>query len=294
MATRRTWRIVAAIVVIAAVIAYLAVPYVRAASLFVRAAHLGGRVEQFATEHAHTVTVMPPHMVPTRRGDVPAQFYRPDGTFTRSVLLIPGIHSMGINEPRLTALAKDLAGSGMMVMTLALPDLQHYQITTRSTDIIEDAADWMARQLDLAPDGRIGIIGISFAGGLSVVAALVWQFPLRSIPSQAATWISLSLLLLSLALFAAAGTLAQVNAADELPLQLTIYQENFVLVKDRRELPDTFKAGLNVVHFRDVAASLDPTARIREDASRTCADLHELRQRSRRQEARPCSASVPQ
>src|SRR5438132_2046769 len=171
MATRRTWRIVAAIVVIAAVIAYLAVPYVRAASLFVRAAHLGGRVEQFATEHAHTVTVMPPHMVPTRRGDVPAQFYRPDGTFSRGVLLIPGIHSMGINEPRLTALANDLAGSGVMVMTLALPDLQHYKITTRSTDVIEDAADWMARQLDLAPDGRIGIIGISFAGGLSVVAA---------------------------------------------------------------------------------------------------------------------------
>jgi len=171
MAPRRRWRVLAAIVVIAAAIVYAAVPYVRAASLFIRAAHLGGRVEQFAAEHAHAVTVKPPHMVPSRRGDVPAQFYFPDGGFSRSVLLIPGIHSMGIKEPRLTALAKDLAGSGVMVMTLALPDLQRYRITTRATDVIEDAADWMARQVDLAPDGRIGIVGISFAGGLSVVAA---------------------------------------------------------------------------------------------------------------------------
>ena len=171
MSARRGWRIVAAIVLIAAVLAYLAMPYVRAVSLFVRAAHVGGRVERFATDHAHGITIMPPHMVSTRRGDVPAQFYLPDGGFSRSVLLIPGIHSMGIKEPRLTALAKDLAGSGVMVMTLALPDLQQYRITVRSTDVIEDAANWMARQVDLAPDGRIGIVGISFAGGLSVVAA---------------------------------------------------------------------------------------------------------------------------
>jgi len=164
-------RILAAVALIVAVLSYLAVPYVRAASLFVRVAHLGGRVEQFATAHAHTVTILPPHMVGTRRGDVPAQFYRPGGSISRSVLLIPGIHSMGIREPRLTALAKDLAGSGVMVMTLALPDLQRYQITPQSTDVIEDGIDWMARQVDLAPDGRIGVIGISFAGGMSIVAA---------------------------------------------------------------------------------------------------------------------------
>jgi dienelactone hydrolase len=171
MAARRAWRILAAVLVIAAVLAYLAVPYVRAASLFVRVAHLGGRVERLAAQQAHTVTIMPPHMVATRNGDVPAQFYRPDGRFSRSVLLIPGIHSMGINEPRLTALAKDLAGSGVLVMTLALPDLQRYRLTVRSTDVIEDAVTWMTARPDLAPDGRIGLIGISFAGGMSVVAA---------------------------------------------------------------------------------------------------------------------------
>ena len=78
---------------------------------------------------------------------------------------------MGITEPRLTALATDLAGSGVAVMALALPDLMGYQITARSADVIEDAVGWMAAQPEFAPDGRVGMIGISFAGGLSIVAA---------------------------------------------------------------------------------------------------------------------------
>jgi len=171
MAERRGWRVLGAVVVIALLFSYLATPYLRAASLFVRIAHVGGQLEALATRHADKVTIQPRHMVPTRRGDVPAQFYRPEGTFSRTVLLIPGIHSMGIDEPRLTALARDLAGSGVMVMTMALPDLQHYQVTPESTDVIEDAVSWMVKQPGLAPDGRLGIVGISFAGGLSVVAA---------------------------------------------------------------------------------------------------------------------------
>ncbi|NOT28648.1 MAG: hypothetical protein HOP16_21410 [Acidobacteria bacterium] len=87
------------------------------------------------------------------------------------MLLVPGIHSMGISEPRLTALARDLAGSGTAVMALALPDLMGYQVTARSADVIEDAVGWMAAQPGVAPDGRVGMVGISFAGGLSIVAA---------------------------------------------------------------------------------------------------------------------------
>ena len=30
---------------------------------------------------------------------------------------------------------------------------------------------WMSKRPDLAPDGRVGIVGISFAGGLSISAA---------------------------------------------------------------------------------------------------------------------------
>jgi pimeloyl-ACP methyl ester carboxylesterase len=170
MRSRRALRWIIALVVIGAV-AYVAMPYARALSLIVRAANMGGRVEAFANRQARAVTIGQREQIPTRYGGVGARLYQPEGSVRRTVLLIPGIHSMGIDEPRLTALAKDLAGSGVAVMTMALPDLQAYQITPRSAEVIEDAVAWMSRQPALAPDGRVGMIGISFAGGLSIVAA---------------------------------------------------------------------------------------------------------------------------
>ncbi len=169
--TRRLLTIATILLIVGLVVIFMATPYVRAASLVVRAANLGGRAEAYADEYARPVTVEPTHMVPTRYGNVAAKFYMPDGETSRAVLLVPGIHSMGIEEPRLTALAKDLAGTGVIVMTMALPDLQAYMITPRATDVIEDAVSWMAQRPNLAPDGRVGIVGISFAGGLSIVAA---------------------------------------------------------------------------------------------------------------------------
>jgi len=167
----RRWIPVVIVVSMLAVLTYAAAPYVRAASLFARVGNVGGRVEAIARAAARNVTVRPRHTVPTRQGEVSAQFYFPDGAIRRTVLLVPGVHSMGIEEPRLTALARDLAGSGIAVMAMALPDLMGYQITARSADSIEDAVGWMAKQPELAPDGRIGMVGISFAGGLSLVAA---------------------------------------------------------------------------------------------------------------------------
>jgi hypothetical protein len=169
----RSPRLVAWLVVLAVLSAggYAVTPYARALSLIVRAANMGGSVEAFANDRARAVTIDPARTIPTRHGDVRARMYRPDGSFPRTVLLVPGIHAMGIDEPRLTALAKDLAGSGVGAMTMALPDLQRYEITPRATDQIEDAVAWLAGRRDLAADGRVGLIGISFAGGMSIVAA---------------------------------------------------------------------------------------------------------------------------
>jgi len=168
---RRLLKALTAFVIAVVVFAYFGAPYARAASFVVRAAGLGGRAEEFANRQARKVVVLPRHQVSTRYGDVPARLYVPEGTSRRTVLLVPGIHSMGIEEPRLTALADDLAGAGVKVMAMALPDLQAYRITPRATDVIEDAVTWMSKRPDLAPDGRVGIVGISFAGGLSISAA---------------------------------------------------------------------------------------------------------------------------
>jgi hypothetical protein len=68
------------------------------------------------------------------------------------------------------------------------------------------------------------------------------------------------ILLISIAVLAGAGSVLAASEPDQAPLQLTIYNENFALIKDRRALPDTLKNGVNVVQFRDVAATLDPTS----------------------------------
>src|SRR5439155_6132899 len=52
-----------------------------------------------------------------------------------------------------------------------IPELSRFEITPAITDAIERAASWLASESGLAPDHRVGMMGISFSGGLSVVAA---------------------------------------------------------------------------------------------------------------------------
>jgi hypothetical protein len=161
-----------ALILLIAVGVYAAAPYARAAALIVRAASLGGRAEAFADSQAYRVTPQPKHVVPTRHGDVAARFYLPDAEPRRTVLVMPGFNSFGIDEPRVAALAVDLAGSGFRVMAMALPDLQRFRLTPAATDVIEDAIAWLAAQPESAhPDGRVGVIAVSFTGGLAVSAA---------------------------------------------------------------------------------------------------------------------------
>ena len=145
--------------------------YARGLSLVVRAAHMDGWLKTAADTQAHPWTADPATTVPTRHGDIPARLYRPSGRIRRAAILTPGVHAMGIDEPRLRGLAGDLAASGVAILTIALPDLVRYRFTVESVDQIEDATAWLAAQPALAPDGTVGLMGISFAGGLSVVAA---------------------------------------------------------------------------------------------------------------------------
>ena len=145
--------------------------YARGLSLVVRAAHLDGWLKTRRRRRGARWTAGPATTIPTRHGAIPARIYRPDGRIRRAAVLTPGVHAMGIEEPRLRGLAGDLAASGLAVVTIALPDLVRYRFTAESVDQIEDAAAWLAAQPDLAPDGKVGLMGISFAGGLSVVAA---------------------------------------------------------------------------------------------------------------------------
>ncbi len=145
--------------------------YARGLSLVVRAAHLDGWLKTAADAQARRWTAGPATTIPTRHGAIPARLYLPEGRIRRAAVLTPGVHAMGIDEPRLRGLAGELAASGVAILTIALPDLVRYRFTVESVDQIEDAASWLAAQSEMAPDGTVGLMGISFAGGLSVVAA---------------------------------------------------------------------------------------------------------------------------
>ncbi len=109
--------------------------------------------------------------VPSRSGPLRARLFTPRGGYRRAVALFPGVHAAGIEEPRLVGFAEQLATRGLLVLTVELPDLMEYSMTPRTTDQIEDATRWLGTRRDLAPDGRAGMIGISFGGGLTMVAA---------------------------------------------------------------------------------------------------------------------------
>jgi dienelactone hydrolase len=164
-------RVLAAVLLaVAALSAWAVGRYGRSAAFVVRAADLGGWPRALAERAAHRFT-QESVTVPCRHRPLRGWLFRAEGGARRSVLLVPGVHAQGIDEPRLQALARQLASARLNVLAVEALDLPDYRITTRATDGIEDAALWLAGQAELSPDGRVGLIGISFAGGLSLVAA---------------------------------------------------------------------------------------------------------------------------
>jgi dienelactone hydrolase len=147
-----------------------ALPYSRATSLIVRAAGLEKQHPLLAALQTDAISERQ-ETVPSRYGPLRAKLYAPKLPAVRALLLTPGVNALGIDEPRLVAFARQLASTGFVVLTPELPDLSRYLITARSTDMIEDAAVWLTGRTDLTRGRRIGVAGISFAGGLSVVAA---------------------------------------------------------------------------------------------------------------------------
>jgi dienelactone hydrolase len=164
-------RVVVLVVMLAGVLAWAAAPYARTLAFVVDASGLDFAWRRWLPIHVADVTQQD-IVVPTRQGDVAARVYQPRRSASHhTVLVIPGLHSAGVEEPRLDRLSRRLAGEGMTVVSLPLPDLRRFIVTPQSTDVVEDAARWLADQAALTPSGRIVLIGISFGGGLSLVAA---------------------------------------------------------------------------------------------------------------------------
>jgi dienelactone hydrolase len=98
-----------------------------------------------------------------------ARLYEPvDVEHAPGLLIFHGVHWKGIDEPRLRRFARTIAASGVTVLTPELRELCDYRIDPASIDTIGQSARSFSDQLGGA---RVGVMGLSFAGGLSLIAA---------------------------------------------------------------------------------------------------------------------------
>lgn len=105
----------------------------------------------------------------TTHGPVRARMYVPHGVARPpGMILVHGIHHLGIDEPRLMNFARAAASDGFSVLTPEIAALADYHVDDGSIGTIGESAAWLQQRLGTGP---VTIVGVSFAGGLSLLAA---------------------------------------------------------------------------------------------------------------------------
>ena len=106
--------------------------------------------------------------IPSSAGIVQARLYTPiPAPNAPGLVLIPGIHYLGMDEPRLIAFARSMSACGLRVLTPELPDSRDYRIQPSDVQAIGDSVQWMQN----ATGHPVGLMGLSFSGGLALMAA---------------------------------------------------------------------------------------------------------------------------
>lgn len=102
-------------------------------------------------------------------GPVRARLYTPRGVARPAgMVLVHGIHHLGIDEPRLMNFARAAASDGFSVLTPEVAALADYHVDAASVSTIGESTAWLQQRLGTGP---VTIVGVSFAGGLSLLAA---------------------------------------------------------------------------------------------------------------------------
>ncbi len=110
--------------------------------------------------------------LPTSNGAIRARIYTPLGhPNAPALVLLHGIHHLGMDEPRLISFAAAIASCGLRVLTPDLPGIKDYQVSADSIRTIGDASAWMAVQNPQGDRRPVGVMGLSFSGGLALLAA---------------------------------------------------------------------------------------------------------------------------
>jgi dienelactone hydrolase len=106
--------------------------------------------------------------LPLPSGPVRARLYTPTNhPNAPGFIVFHGVHYLGMDEPRLIAFAAAMSSCGLRVLTPELPDIKDYHVGPNTVRVIGDTARW----LDAQTGGPVGVMGLSFSGGLSLLAA---------------------------------------------------------------------------------------------------------------------------
>ena len=140
--------------------------YLRAAGLLLRienpehAGRIGG-LHTYPLEESLTE-------IRTPSGPIRARLYTPKGIANApGIMIVHGVHHLGIDDPRLVAFARAMSAGGIQVLTPEILSLTDYKVDAHSIDLIGNAA----RDFSQSLHQKVGVLGISFGGGLSLVAA---------------------------------------------------------------------------------------------------------------------------
>ncbi len=165
------WRIPAAVATVLFVLtSVLLSPWIHAhlQSLAVLKLVSGDTIRQplkgLATEPTETRDIV----LQTTAGSVRARVYGPvRHPHAPGLVVFHGVHHLGLDEPRLMSFARAMAACGLQVLTPELPDIKDYRIGDRSIAVIGASTVWFAQQ----QGHPVSVMGLSFSGGLSLVAA---------------------------------------------------------------------------------------------------------------------------
>jgi dienelactone hydrolase len=142
-------------------------PYLDAASVLLRIANPRG--EGVLTRHDTNAVVIQDTQIKTSAGTVRARLYLPSGVENPGAMVVlHGVHHLGIDEPRLVNFSRALSTHGILVMTPEMADLADYHVEPTAIEVIGGSArDLKAR----TGADSVAVLGLSFAGGLALVAA---------------------------------------------------------------------------------------------------------------------------
>jgi pimeloyl-ACP methyl ester carboxylesterase len=121
-------------------------------------------ITKLVAEPIHTQDVQ----FASEAGVVRARLYLPQRhPNAPGLVVLHGVHHLGIEEPRLVSFAAAMASCGVRVLTPQLPGIADYHVDRSSVRVIGESARWFAGQMG----GPVVVLGLSFSGGLALVAA---------------------------------------------------------------------------------------------------------------------------